>query len=162
MRRFYAKFDKGVELVEEAVMVASLSVIVILVVLQIFFRYILNSGILWADEIVTNLMVCMVMFGAPAATRRLLHTDIQVFVNKMPALLRNAVKIVTVLLGLMFLGLFIYSAAKFTSDSKGLATTVLAIPMPYIYVMMPIGAVLLLYEYIKIIPVTFIKDDNHS
>lgn len=162
MRQIYAKFDKSVELIEDVAMVVSLSAIVILVLLQIFFRYVLSSGILWGDEIVTNLMVLMVMFGAPAATRRLLHTDIQVFVNMLPAIARNAVKIVTVLLGLMFLGLFIYSATKFTLDSKGSFTTVLAIHMPYIYVIMPIGAVLMLYEYIKIIPATFKKDDHNS
>jgi len=152
MRKLLKKLDNGIGLAEDAVCTFSLSVICVIVILQVFFRYVLNSGLLWGDEVVTNLMVLMVMFGAPAASRKFMHTDMQVFVNMLSKPVRVVVKMLTTLIGLAFLGLFFYSSTKYTLDGQGLFTTVLKIPMPYVYSLMPIGALLLLYEYIKVIP----------
>lgn len=151
MQQFFKKFDKGIGYVEDAVTTAALGVIVVLVVAEVFARYVLNSGILWGDEVIVNLMVLMVMFGAPAAIRRFLHTDLQVFVNMMPKPVRITVKALTCLIGLAFLGLFLYSSTTYTFAAWGSFTTVLKIPMPYIYVMMLVGAVLMVYEYLKAI-----------
>jgi TRAP-type C4-dicarboxylate transport system permease small subunit len=117
----------------------------------------LDGSILWADEVVLNFMVLMVMFGAPAVTRRMLHTDLKMFVDFLPRPVGRIIRIITTTIGFLFLSIFLYAAAKYTFDARGMWTTVLKIPMPYMYSIMLFGSLLLLYEYIKTIPLS-LKD----
>ncbi|MFA6508418.1 MAG: TRAP transporter small permease [Treponemataceae bacterium] len=162
MRKIFTSFDKVVGHIEEAVSVTALVVISLLVITQVFFRYILNSGILWVDEVVTILMVTMVMFGSPAVTRRLLHTELLVFVNKMPNPIRRSVRALTSIIGLSFLGLFLYSATKYALNAHGMVTTVLRIPIQYVYSIMPVGAALAIYEYLKKMPAAFKETEGRG
>ena len=144
--------DRAVGIAEDATSIGCLVVIVLVVSAQVFFRYVIGSSLLWADEVVANLLVLMVMFGAPAVTRRFLHTDLRMIVNSLPPRLATIVRTVTSMIGLLFLGVFVYSAAKYTFDARGMVTTVLKVPMPYAYSMMLVGSVLMLYEYVKTVP----------
>jgi TRAP-type C4-dicarboxylate transport system permease small subunit len=155
MPKRLATIDRAVLLVEDFVSAASLAAIVLLVIGQVFFRYVLESGLIWMDEVVTILMVAMVMFGCGAATRRLLHTELLVFVDMMPGRVRRVVRASTSLIGLAFLLLFFYSAAEYTLGSQGMVTTVLRIPIQYVYALLPVGAALTLYEYLKTMPASF-------
>jgi TRAP-type transport system small permease protein len=149
MQKVIATLDRTVGLVEDVVCISSLAAISVLVISQVFFRYVLNSGILWVDEVVTILMVTMVMFGAPAVTRRGMHTELLVFVDKMPEPVRRPVRVLTSMIGLAFLGLFLYAATRYALNARGMVTTVLRIPIQYVYAVLPIGAALATYEYVK-------------
>ena len=149
MKKVIEKFDRAVGLVEEVISISSLVAISLLVITQVFFRYVLETGILWADEVVTILMVTMVMFGVPAVTRQGMHTELLVFVNMMPEPVRRPVRVLTSIIGLAFLGLFLYAATMYALNARGMVTTVLRIPIQYFYVVLPIGAALATYEYVK-------------
>ena len=155
MKTVLRKIDTGIGILEEAVSIFALSIIIVIVIAQVFLRYVLSSGILWGDEVVQNLLVIMVMFGAPAVSRRLLHTDLRVFLNMMPRMLRIPVKALIGLIGLTFLSMFLFSSTKYAFDAHGMFTTVLKIPMTYVYLILPIGAALMLYEYVKTLPAEF-------
>jgi TRAP-type transport system small permease protein len=147
-----AALDKAIGFAEDAVSVAALVAITVVVVLQVFLRYVLDTGILWSDEVVAILMVTMVMFGAPAVTRRAQHTELLVFVRMMPSRVRRPVRLLTNLVGLAFLVLFLYASARYAVNAKGMVTTVMRIPVQYVYALLPVGAALALYEFVKAIP----------
>jgi len=100
-------------------------------------------------------MVAMVMFGAAAVTRRNLHTELLVFVDMMPKPLRRLVRALTSLIGLAFLLVFLFSSARYCLTTAGMVTTVLRIPIQYTYALLPLGAILTMYEYIKSMPASF-------
>ncbi len=152
MHRVLRPIDRFIGLVEEIVSISALVVLSVLVIIQVFWRYVLNSGILWTDEVITILMVMMTMFGSAAMTRRKLHTELLVFVDKLPEPARRAVRILTSLIGLAFLGVFLFASARYSLTTRGMVTTVLRIPMQYIFVILPIGAVFSIYEYLKTMP----------
>ena len=149
MQKTLVQVDRAVGLVEDFVAIWTLVLISLLVIAQVFFRYVLDSGILWSDEVVTILMVSMVMFGVPAVTRRAMHTELLVFIDLLPKPARYFVRCVTSLIGLAFLVLFLFAAAKYAAESHGMVTTVLRIPMQYVYAILPVGAALATYEYLK-------------
>jgi C4-dicarboxylate transporter DctQ subunit len=160
MQKTFAKFDQTIGLIEDFVAISALVFISIIVTVQVFFRYVLNSGILWSDEVITILMVSMVMFGVPAVTRRKLHTELHVFINFLSPPARYTVRCVTSLIGLAFLVLFFVAAARYAMDSKGMVTTVLRIPIEFFYAILPIGAFLTFYEYLKTVIVE-IRSSSH-
>ena len=134
---------------EEVVCTVSLAVIVSLVIVQVFYRYVLFSGILWIDELVTNLMVLMVLFGAALATRNKVHTDLQLFVTRSSRTVSLGLRLIGAAVTGLFLLTLIYFSSIYVYNSRGLSTTVIKIPLWIVYGMIPIGGVLIFYEFVK-------------
>lgn len=145
----YAKADRWIGVVEEATAIAALAAITVLVTAQVFLRYALDTGVLWIDEVVTILMVAMVLFGVPAVVRHHMETELLVFVEKLTPRLRFAVRLLTHLVGLAFIALFLFASVRYVLTTGTMVTTVLRIPVAYVYALLPAGALLLLYEYAK-------------
>jgi TRAP-type C4-dicarboxylate transport system permease small subunit len=156
-----AKFDRVVGIAEDAVAIGAFSVILVLVVAQVFLRYVLNSGFIWVDELVSIFMVAMVMFGTAGATRRLMHTSLQFLIDLMPKTGKLAARMLIGAIGLAFLGIFLYASFTYAMDAKGLLSTVMKIPLPLIYSLLPAGAALTFYEYAKSIP-AFVRSEKEG
>jgi len=143
------KIDKGIKLLEETVCTVSLAIIVSLVIVQVFYRYVLSSGILWIDELVTNLMVLMVLFGAALATRNKVHTDLQILINRSPEPVSKFLKISGAIIVGLFLLILIYYSAMHAYNSRTLTTIMIEIPLWAVYGIIPVGGVLIFYEFVK-------------
>lgn len=154
------KIDKWIRVIEETVCSVALVIIVTLVVVQVFYRYVLSSGILWIPELVTNLMVLMVLFGAALATRNKVHIDLQVFVRKSPQPVGLVLRIVGTALVGSFLLVLIYFSTIYAIDSRNLSTIMIGIPLWLVYGFIPVGAALTLYEFIKHIPGALSKNPH--
>jgi C4-dicarboxylate transporter DctQ subunit len=142
--------DNIIRLFEEAVSILTLAVIVVLVLVQVFFRYVLSSGILWIDELVINLMVLLVLVGAALATRHGVHTDLRMFLDGARPGVRLVLKIAGVAVTLVFLLALIYASAIYAYDSRRLATTMIGIPLWLAYGIIPFSGMLILYEFLKL------------
>jgi TRAP-type C4-dicarboxylate transport system permease small subunit len=142
-------FDRLVRLFEDAVCVISLSAIVVLILTQVFYRYLLSSGILWIDELVTNLMVVMVLIGAARATRVGAHTDLHMLLDAAPAPLSKALRVSGVVVVYSFLLVLIYFSARYAWDSRRMTTTMIRIPLWVTYGTIPLGGLLIMYELTK-------------
>ncbi len=151
MSKFFQKFDKSIAFVEDAISTTALAVIVVVVVAHVFFRYVLRSGILWSDELVTVLMVVMAMFGSARAVRVKMHTDLQGLVDSLPKAPRTVIRIFVVLVTLIFLVVFLVASFDYAITAGKLTTILLKIPLKLCYGTMPVGAALMLYEFIKLI-----------
>jgi TRAP-type C4-dicarboxylate transport system permease small subunit len=147
--RMFAKFDYLVRFFEEAVCVGALGLIVTLVSIQVFYRYVLFSGILWMNEVVTNLMVLMVMVGAALATRNKVHTDLQVLVGHANQKVAIAIRIFAALVIGLFLLILIYYSALHAFNSRSLTTIMLDIPLWITYGLIPAGGALIFYEFAR-------------
>ncbi|MBB4304573.1 C4-dicarboxylate transporter DctQ subunit [Rhodobium orientis] len=141
--------DRIIKLFEEVVSVLTLAVIVVLVLVQVFFRYVLSSGLLWVDELVINLMVLLVLVGAALTTREGAHIDLRLIVNSMPPWLRLVLKAAGTLVTLTFLVVLIWASSRYAYDSRRLSTTMIGIPLWLTYGTIPLGGVLILYEFLK-------------
>lgn len=149
------KIDRGIAHLEEWVSLLALAAITVIVTAQVFMRYVLEAGLLWSDEVVTILMVAMVLFGVPAVVRLGMQTELTVFVDKLPSVPRRVVRVATHFVGLAFILLFLYASIVYTMNTGTMVTTVLRIPVRYVYVLLPLGAGLLLYEYAKTLVIVF-------
>lgn len=145
----FRKFDGIVRVVEEVVSIGALALIVSFVSVQVFYRYVLSSGILWMDEVVTNLMVLMVMFGAALATRNKVHTDLQVLVGNSPPKVAMAIRIFATLVIGVFLLILIYYSALHAYNSRNLTTIMLDVPLWATYGLIPLGGILIFYEFVR-------------
>lgn len=149
MKKTFLLVDRGIETLENIVSVFSLAIIVCLVCAQVFYRYVLYSGIIWGDELVALLMVVMVMFGAARGMRDGEHTDMQSLVDALPRAPRTVARVITAALTLTFLVIFLTSSWTYTLQAMHLKTVMLKLPLWLCYGMMPFGALLMCYEFVK-------------
>lgn len=150
MKKALRTVDRGIGLLEEVAGALALGVIAIVVPVQAFFRYVLKSGILWANELATLLLVFTVMMGAAIAFRVGSHTDLQGFVDKSPKLVRLVVRVCTNTLTLAFLIVFTVTSLQYAMQNTVATTTVLKIPMCVCYATLPLGGILMIYEFLKV------------
>ena len=66
------------------VAMALATAIILILFAQIFFRYALNSSILWSEEVATWCLVWLVFIGSAAIMRRWEHVHIPMLIRRLP------------------------------------------------------------------------------
>lgn len=151
-------FDEVIRHIENIGVGLTFGAIVILVSATVFYRYVLKSGIMWSGEVQEVLVVAMAMFGCAKATREKGHTELTSLTGLFPRKGRVAIRTITGLASLVFLGVFLYESIIYASSTGNLKTIMLRIPYRYFYLWLPIGMALNLYEFLKHMPGRIMND----
>lgn len=86
---------------------------VILVNVNVIFRYFLNNPIRWTDEVVTSLFVWTVFMGSAYAHRRHAHLGVDIVVNLVHGRKREVVEFIMDILQILVLFLLTYISAQY-------------------------------------------------
>ncbi len=151
MKSFYEKFDKVIAIMEDLLCAVPMAVILVIEAVHVFTRYALKSGIVWSDEVITNLIVVVVMFGGARAIRHNEHTELTGTVDSLPGPARTVVRVITTLATLAFLVILFGSSILFISGTGKLTTTYLRIPKVIVYMPLAVGSAFMIYEFVKTI-----------
>jgi TRAP-type C4-dicarboxylate transport system permease small subunit len=118
---------------------------VLLIGANVFMRYVLNSGIFWAEEISLVMAVWFIFIAMPLGVRKDLHISIHLFRNPSDRVDRalNVLKSTAVLLVGFVLLRYGAILIQFTSRSIMPATE---LPSSTLYLILPFSAILMLYE----------------
>ena len=91
----------------------TLTLCVILVNVNVIFRYFLNNPIKWTDEVVTSLFVWTVFMGSAYAHRRHAHLGVDIVVNLVKGRSRQTIEFIVALLEIAILLLLTYISAQY-------------------------------------------------
>lgn len=80
------KISDWLDTITKIAMTLSILLMTIVLAVQIFLRYFLQSGIIWSDELARFLMVALVYLGAASAIRDDSHITVSVFEDWIPSL----------------------------------------------------------------------------
>ncbi len=141
----FAAFEAGMDrlyAVLRAICVVILVEYLILVLLQVFFRYVLNESLFWAEEAVRFSMVWSVLLGSALVARDRAHIRIDVVENMLPPLARRRLDLVLDLLMILFMLILMVTGLQFAGRSMMQTSPSLDLPMWAVYGAIPIGAVL--------------------
>ena len=97
------KVEKQLECIEKFGIFICTAGLCILMTLVIVFRYVLNSPLLWSDELLRFLFLWGIYLGIPYLYIKNELTKVDYFYNKMPLKLKKVVNIINQLLILIFL-----------------------------------------------------------
>ncbi|MCR5843055.1 MAG: TRAP transporter small permease [Oscillospiraceae bacterium] len=92
---------------------ATLTLCLILVNVNVVFRYFLNNPINWTDEVVTSLFVWTVFMGSAYAHRKHAHLGVDIVVNLVHGKGRKVVELIVSLLEIAILMLLTYISAQY-------------------------------------------------
>src|SRR3989454_3233313 len=66
------------------VAMALATIIIAILFVQIFYRYVLNTSIVWSEEVATWCLVWLVFVGSAAIMRRWEHVHIPMLIRRLP------------------------------------------------------------------------------
>ena len=126
----------------EAVTVLLLAVYLALVVLQVFFRYVLNRSLFWSEELVRFALVWSVMLGSAVVAYRGEHLRIDALDTLLPPTARRVTARLAELLTFAFCVILAGTGVQFTLRTLTQRSAVLEVPIWAVYAAVPVGAVL--------------------
>lgn len=120
-----------------------LALMVVIVLLQIIFRYGLNNSLSWTEEIAKTLMVWLTLLVAPWAWRAGAHIRVTLFNEALPGRLRAGIDILLALLGLWITGILLLESLDLFE--RGLTARAASVPVvtAVFYAILPPGFALL-------------------
>ncbi len=136
---------------------------VIVIIIQVFFRYVLNNALPWPDEVARFLMLWMTALIAPSAYRWGGFVSIDMLERFLPKILANLLIFIILLISLavLFIGFemglkhinagWIFSSSSIKIPFSLIGGKTEAMKLAWMYMSLPIGIFLLILVNIELI-----------
>jgi len=112
----------------------------VLVLVQVFFRYVLNESLFWAEELVRGLMVWGVMISSALVAASRSHIRVEVLELMLPPAGRKVVVWIGRALTIAFSVILLWAAVELMNRSWFQQSPILQIPKWSVYMAVAIGA----------------------
>jgi TRAP-type transport system small permease protein len=142
-----ARFRRILNITEDVVTIVSSIFLVVVVFLQVFFRYALNSPLAWSEELARFIFIWLVFISSAVVLRDDSHMSMNYFVNLMPKKVRTIIDIVSKGIISAFMVMCLFQTAKIMRITATQLSPSLTIPMSLIYFAMFVGFTLMLIDY---------------
>mgnify|MGYP000898283037 CR=1 FL=1 len=131
-----ATLNRGIE----ALSVLSMALMTALVIIQVFYRYVLQNPLTVTQEVSVYAMVWVVMLGSTIAVRKRTHIAVTLFVDKMPPALRRAIMTLSYAIILAFWGIMLTQGWKVADRAMLQISPSSGIPVGWIMLSIPLSA----------------------
>ena len=123
-------------LVENAALAAFVSMLV-LVVAQVFLRYVLQVSVPWTEEAARWFYAYQIFLGCTIAAREKLHLRATFILDRFPPRLRAAFECLIAVAGLVFVGGIIWGGLVMVWATSTVEAGSFALSMSYLYLSVP-------------------------
>jgi len=126
-----------------------MAVMTVVIVLQVFYRYVLDSSLSWSEELARYLFIWIVMLGASVGVKEKFHVAVTLIRNRVPKVLQQILDVVfDILLGVVALAMisYGYDLAKSVAIQLSPATR---ISMYWVYLSVPVSGVLIIIHLLS-------------
>jgi TRAP-type C4-dicarboxylate transport system permease small subunit len=137
-----------------------LVLMVAVVCLGVFFRYILNASLVWYDEFASYLLVWLTFYGAVVASYRRRHIGFEVIVDRFSPRARKIADFISECFVLSFqFVLFYYGLLLVRKMGEESAVSLPWVKMGWIYSVLPItGGLMLLISLVRLVDIAFARE----
>lgn len=141
-----------IDKVMRALNAAAMAILTLLVIWQVFTRYILNSPSTWSEELAAYMFAWVTVFGAAYVFGKREHMNIPVVVERFSLRNQNSLQILAESLNLIFaLTVMVYGGFEITKLTMGQMSSSLPLQMGYFYMCIPISGIFIaLYSVLNI------------
>lgn len=118
----------------------------LIVVLQVFFRYILNHSLFWSEELARYLLIWLTFFGASTAYYRGLHPGVDLLYSRVSDRWRWAARLMVHTASIALFGVMMVKGAEFAWFVRLQISPALSLPKWTVMAVIPLsGAVFMLH-----------------
>ena len=149
---FAAKLDGFCDRLNRAtefVIALLLCVTVLVTLLQVTFRYGLDSSLSWSEELARYLFIWVIFLGIASAARRGEHMAVTALSTILPNGLLRPLAAFVILASLVFFAVVLYTTVLLTENAIPQLSSALEISVAFVYVAAPIGSVLTILHLIN-------------
>jgi TRAP-type C4-dicarboxylate transport system permease small subunit len=134
-----------------------LVLMVALVCVGVFFRYVLNASLAWYDEFASYLLVWLTFYGAAVASFRRRHIGFEVVVDKLNPTTRKLVDLAGECFVLAFQFVLLYYGWELVQKmGEDRAVSLPWVKMGWIYSVLPItGGLMLIISVLRLMEIAF-------
>lgn len=127
------KLQDGLCKFEEWICIVLLIAMVIVVVLQVFFRYCLNNPLTWTEELSRFIFIWLIGMGCGYCITKDDHVKVEMLVDMMPTKVQKIIGIIMDVLPLIAFAYLIPFAWKFTVAQHKIRSTALHLKYSFVY-----------------------------
>jgi len=148
----YARVSEGIKKVSTVFCYALLVFVTAEAGVAVFYRYVLNSPIMWAEEVARYTLIWLTMFASSIAIKDRLHISLTTVVSRLS---RTASLIIEMFMLLIIVGV-IYIITKFswimvaTKSIKTYSPSI-AVSMVWSHTALPVGFVLIIIQSVYVL-----------
>jgi TRAP-type C4-dicarboxylate transport system permease small subunit len=124
---------------EESFIMAAFAIMGIVLALQIFMRYVVNSPLIWSEEMARYIFVWGTFIGAGYGVRNKIHISMELLYIRLPKKLRLVVTLFTNVLSILVFAYLIPWGFVVLKDQANIKSSAMQIPMPWVFAAVPIG-----------------------
>ncbi len=115
-----------------------LSAMLLMILAQVFYRYVLNDSLAWTEELAKYLMVWVACLVAPWAYRENLNVSIEMFADALPKVLRRISEIIITILVIVISALFFKQSVAFWQGGFEIYASSMPVKLAYFYACAPL------------------------
>ena len=116
---------------------------------QVVARYAFSNSLSWSEEAGRYIFVWMTFLGAAMAVRDRQHVSLDMFLKILPNSMQRFLLLISYISMMAFTAVLIYGGLKFVARGSQQFSSALEIPMHYVYIVLPVGGVLIFLYLIK-------------
>ena len=145
------KFFSWLDKFEIAVVTGLLGTMIVVVFLQVFFRFVIQGSLPWSEELARYLMVWTVFIGASIWAKEGSHIGVEALVSAFPPRLKRFSIVLAGVVNVIFciiIAVISFEVVTFIHGS-GQLSPAMRIPMYWAYLAIPVGIVLMGLRFIQ-------------
>ncbi|MEE4240104.1 MAG: TRAP transporter small permease, partial [Desulfopila sp.] len=132
----------------------------LIVIAQVFFRYILNSSLFWSEELARYLLVWITFLGATSAYYRGIHPGIDILTQRLAQPWQKGCRILVYIISLGFFTVMLYHGSTFAFFIRTQISPALALPKWIIFSIIPFSGALFFLHCLVFLLATLAGNDD--
>lgn len=144
----YNKAVRKINKVNEILLVLTLVAMFIVLLAQIFVRFIFFIPLPASQDFLTFLMIASVFLGSGIAVAKNKQIALEFLIDSLPVKLKNVFMIFSNVVSIAFLILIVTQAKELIIKTKGSMVGASPIPVSYYYLVVLIGCIIMIINYL--------------
>jgi TRAP-type C4-dicarboxylate transport system permease small subunit len=157
MEQISVKVSRTSERIVQYTLVGMVGVMTVIIILQVFMRYLFLYSLSWSEEVARYLMIWVSFLGASLALKYGFHIGVEFVINRIPEKIRGWVNLVAKLGTLFFLIYFTIGGFRVSWAVRDQDSPALLFSMAYAYLSAPVGGLFMIIQLLSLLVEDWVK-----
>ena len=153
------RFNIFLNSIMTVIVVILVGALTITVGLQVFFRYVIQSSLIWSEEISRYFLIWVSFLGASIALRKQSHINVSMLLDFLTKRGFGIAAILSYTISLVTLLVLSYFGSVIALRNMHQLSVVTKVPMGIVYLCIPIASLLMLVQIMENVGKLFHKDE---
>lgn len=139
------RFTRSLIWVLERIVTIMITATVIIILLQVFMRYVISSPLSWTEQVARYLFIWMMMLGVPIMFYRKMYMAFDLVFDSLPPKMQKVLSIIIKVTIAIFALFFFRHSLTLCIKTWGRMTSGIKIPLYCIYLAQPVSAICIFF-----------------